>query len=202
MHVALSLILRLLLGLAVYSFWKLARLLYRQSISFVNKLPGPESTSWIYGNFREIMENENSVLHEKWVSVYGHTLKYKALFGMNRLFTVDTKALNHIVMNSHIYRKPEPARYALSQLLGDGVLVAEGEKHRQQRKIMNPAFGAPQIRELTEVFIEKAIELRDVWDSQITTEGGVARIDALSWLSRTTLDVIGLAGKGGILPER
>ncbi|EEB90477.1 hypothetical protein MPER_11312, partial [Moniliophthora perniciosa FA553] len=37
--------------------------------------------------------------------------------------------------------------------------------------------------------------LRDVWKSQVNeAENGEARLDALSWLSRMTLDVIGLAG--------
>ncbi|KAG5219663.1 cytochrome P450 [Salix suchowensis] len=57
----------------------------------------------------------------------------------------------------------------------------------------NPAFGLIQTRYLTEIFIEKAIELRDVWAFQIG-ESGSAQIDALSWMSRTALDVIGLAG--------
>jgi len=35
-------------------------------------------------------------------------------------------------MNSYIYQKPEAARYNLSRLLGTGVLVVEGDKHRQQ----------------------------------------------------------------------
>ena len=38
----------------------------------------------------------------------------------NRLFTMDTKALAHVLMNAHIYEKPEPARYNLIGLLGEG----------------------------------------------------------------------------------
>lgn len=39
-------------------------------------------------------------------------------------------------------------------------------------------------------------QLRDLWAAEITKEGGTgtARIDILSWLSKMTLDVIGLAG--------
>ncbi|KAI3616017.1 cytochrome p450 [Moniliophthora roreri] len=59
---------------------------------------------------------------------------------------------------------------------------------------MNPAFGPSQIRELTEVFVEKSLKLRDVWTSQISQDTNSGRIDALSWLSRMTLDVVGEAG--------
>jgi len=58
----------------------------------------------------------------------------------------------------------------------------------------NPAFGAAQIRELTEIFIDKSLELRDVWVREIKREEKNNRINVLSWLSRMTLDVIGLAG--------
>ena len=75
-------------------------------------------------------------MHEKWVSAYGSTLKYKTLFGVghvpladdiilsvlqiNYLFTKDTKALTHILMKAHIYQKPEPFRYSLTQMFGEG----------------------------------------------------------------------------------
>ena len=54
---------------------------------------------------------------------------------MKRLYTVDTKAINHVLMNDYIYEKPEPARYNLSQILGSGILVVEGDKHKQQVSI-------------------------------------------------------------------
>jgi hypothetical protein len=59
----------------------------------------------------------------------------------------------------------------------------------------NPAFGAAHIRELTEIFVDKSRELRDVWAREIEKrEDENGRINVLSWLSRMTLDVIGLAG--------
>ena len=62
---------------------------------------------------------------------------------------------------------------------------------------MNPAFGAAQIRELTDIFVEKSIELRNAWESEIRKQDDGSQpptINVLSWLSRMTLDVIGLAG--------
>ncbi|KAK7028653.1 cytochrome P450 [Favolaschia claudopus] len=73
-----------------------------------------------------------------------------------------------------------------------GVLVTEGDRHRRQRKIMNPAFGPTQIKELTSIFLQKSAEMRDIWLSQSTTDS--MRVDVLSWLNKTTLDIIGLAG--------
>ena len=51
---------------------------------------------------------------------------------INRLYTTDTKALNHILMNSGLYQKPEPMRYNVGRILGSGLLVVEGDQHKQQ----------------------------------------------------------------------
>jgi hypothetical protein len=67
-------------------------------------------------------------------------------------------------------------------------------------RLKNPAFGIAQIRELTEIFIDKSIELRDVWALESMKPETSGRIDVLSWLSRTTLDVIGLAGGYRLTP--
>jgi hypothetical protein len=37
-------------------------------------------------------------------------------------------------------------------------------------------------------------QLRDIWAAESSKQGGTGRIDVLSWLSKATLDVIGLAG--------
>lgn len=50
----------------------------------------------------------------------------------NRFYTTDVKAINHILMNDYIYQKSEEARFSLSQILGDGVLVVEEDKHKHQ----------------------------------------------------------------------
>jgi len=180
--------------LLAYGLYKVIKLIYGEVTSPLRDLPGPKSSSWIYGNFKEIWEAENSVLHEKWVQQYGPTLRYKGFLGLTRLYTMDTKALNHVLMNSYDYQKPAPARFNLAEILGDGVLVTEGDKHKQQRKVMNPAFGQAQIRDLTEIFVDKSLQLRDIWAAESSKQGGTGRIDVLSWLSRMTLDVIGKAG--------
>ncbi|KAJ7253334.1 cytochrome P450 [Mycena haematopus] len=195
-------------SLGAYALYQIFKVIYQEFNSPIKFLPGPKSTHLLYGNL--------SVLHEQWVREYGSTLKYKGADSfhtckiLTRLYTIDILALNHFLTNSYIYQKPAPARYNLSRIVGPGVLVAEGDVHRQQRKIMvmirviirngsrfrfqNPAFGAPQIRELTGIFVQKSIELRDIWASQIARSGESSRVDALTWLSKATLDIIGLAG--------
>ena len=58
---------------------------------------------------------------------------------MKRFYTIDVKAINHVLMNDYLYQKPEPARYNLSQILGSGILVVEGDKHKQQVGSFDPS---------------------------------------------------------------
>ncbi|RXW20256.1 hypothetical protein EST38_g5603 [Candolleomyces aberdarensis] len=195
--VAAQLIASLAATLGAYGLYKALKFIYVNRTSPLRHLPGPPNKGFIWGNLKEIMDSENSELHEKWIEEYGRTISYRGLFGMNRLYTTDLKAINHVLMNSYIYQKPAPARYQLGQILGEGVLVVEGDEHKKQRRVMNPAFGAAQIRELTDIFVEKSIELRNAWESEVRKQGEDSEpptVDVLSWLSRMTLDVIGLAG--------
>lgn len=176
----------------VYGVYKLAKVAYGQWNSPLNILPGLPFSQLFLGNLREIWAEEDSMEPGELIAKYGTTFRFRGVLGRKRLYTIDPKALNHILMNPNDYQKPEASRYGLTSIMGAGVLVVEGDKHRQQRKIMNPAFGPAHVRELTEIFVQKSVQLRDIWAEEISK--GQGQIDVLSWLSKTTLDVIGLAG--------
>ncbi|TFK61485.1 cytochrome P450 [Pluteus cervinus] len=179
--------------LILYGVFKFAEIYYNQWTSPIRDLPGPKSPSWLWGNIWEI-SSDPPTIQEKWVEQYGLTIKYKGFFGMTRLFTTDPKAIGHILMNSQEYQKPEHLRYVWDQIVGSGLLVVEGEKRKQQRRVMNPAFGAAQIRELTEIFIDKSAELRDAWTREIAKQGEYGEVEVLGWLGDATLNIIGVAG--------
>ncbi|KAE9401805.1 cytochrome P450 [Gymnopus androsaceus JB14] len=182
-------------SLVVYGSISLVRLLYGEYTSTLRNLPGPPSPSWLFGNFKQIQETENNIFHEKWVREYGPTMRYKFLLSTSRLYTTDTKALSHVLLNTQIYERSELTRWILNRVTGPGLLSVEKETHKAQRRIANPAFGPAQLREFTKTFFEKSDELRDIWMSEIEAQGnGIARIDATAWLNMLTLDVVGRTG--------
>ncbi|KAJ4000730.1 cytochrome P450 [Lentinula boryana] len=136
----------------------------------IRNLPGPQGSSLIFGSLKEIAENKNI------------------------LFTLDHKALNHILMHHYVWQKHDASRFHFTRIVGPGLLVAEGDHHKLQRRVMNPAFGPAQVRDLTETFIDKSMELKDLWSSRIITAGGTVKLNVLDWISKMTLDVIGRAG--------
>ncbi|KAJ3724078.1 cytochrome P450 [Lentinula raphanica] len=195
MNPVTRLILSIFGSIGLYGMFLLGRFLYQEATSPLKNLPGPPNPSWIRGNAKEIQKAELGTLHEKWVEQYGSTFVFKWFFA-NRLYTEDTKAITHILLRSgYTYQKPELARnWVIKNIIGSGLLVKEEDEHRLQRKVMNPAFGPAQIRELTEIFVEESIHLRDIWVSQMGSDNKPVRVEAQSWLSRMTLDVIGRAG--------
>ncbi|KAJ6553292.1 cytochrome P450 [Mycena capillaripes] len=180
--------------LGVYALYALLKALYQEFTSPLRNVPGPKSGHWFLGNRLQIFKNVEDDQEGVWTAQYGRTVRMSGFFGFSQLFTTDTKAIQHILSNSHVYQKPAMGRYFLGRVVGPGVLVVEGDVHRQQRKIMNPAFGPAQVRALTGIFVEKSRQLRDIWADRAAQSGGVARVNVIPEFSTATLDIIGQAG--------
>lgn len=135
-----------------------------------------------------------------------------------RLFTLDPVALAHVLKHNTIYEKPWQSRRLITGLIGCGMLAAEGQVHKRQRRVATPAFSIQNMRALVPLVFSKGNELKarwldmiddakmkaatDVLESKTTVEvqkekatTGGTRIDVCHWVSRATFDVIGSAGK-------
>ncbi|KAF9235961.1 cytochrome P450 [Melanogaster broomeanus] len=127
----IGLLLSILASTAAFALWKLISVVYHELTSPFRHLPGPKCTSFIYGSILDIFMaavQEDSGLQHQWVKQYGKTLRYKESFLTNRLFTMDTCAINH-VLHSIDYQKPSYIRYSIAQMLGTGLLYVEGVQH-------------------------------------------------------------------------
>ncbi|KAF8270046.1 cytochrome P450 [Lactarius quietus] len=163
----------------------------------VRDLPGPKSVNWFTGSLpRHIWEPDSQDHQLEWARQYGPNYRYYGLFNMIKVVTMDPQALNYI-LTSPEFEKSDEARFVLGDALGKGLLFVEGLKHKQQRKIIGPAFGLPQIKVFSQLFVEKANELRDALiteAAQSNEPDGPFRLDAFLWVNKITLDIIGQAG--------
>ncbi|KAH6682809.1 putative cytochrome 4F8 [Halenospora varia] len=101
------------------------------------------------------------------------------------------------VKNPYNYPKPVRAKLWMVRILGEGVLLAEGSEHVHQRKALAPGFSIGSIRALTPVFWQKALLLSKLWrEEMLESRVRTKCFEALEWLNRTTLDIIGQAGFG------
>ncbi|GAA6058942.1 hypothetical protein JCM10212_002894 [Sporobolomyces blumeae] len=184
----------------------------------VRHVPGPARDDLLYGNMQRVLDDEPGVVHTQWQEEYGGAVRYHGILGGQRLVLFDPTALNHVLLSKcYSYPKPEEVRGDLEMILGRGVLFAEGEDHRRQRRILQPAFSPARIRELTPTFFEHAYRLRTIWTEMIernedddkafaspeaatgyrkTKREGEVTLDIMPWLSRVALDIIGMTSFG------
>ena len=101
--------------------------------------------------------------------------------------------IQHVTSNPTIYVKPRFMRLAIEAVIGNGILTAEGESHRRQRKVLNPAFGIGYIREIVPIFSAKATDVVTLLFSHIESQSAEG-IDVLPLLKRATLDIISSSG--------
>ncbi|OJT05109.1 Cytochrome P450 72A14 [Trametes pubescens] len=177
-----------------YAAWRLYRLVSFVYLTPLRILPGPPAPSLVYGNLNEFAEVEGSFFADQMFAKYGKTYVDREFFMTPRLWTLDTRALNHVFTHSVEYSRPEENVRQRIKQFGQGILFVHGQEHRQQRRVMNPAFGPTQVRDLTEIFVQKAIQLRDLWSTAASQAGGPVRVNVSKDLGRATLDIIGLAG--------
>ncbi|OTA93792.1 hypothetical protein M434DRAFT_72545 [Hypoxylon sp. CO27-5] len=190
--------------------WKL--ILYPKFFSPLRGLPEPKGGSWLMGHFKEIRTKPSGIPMREWIATIPNDgiIRYLAAFNQERLLITNPKALAEVlVTKNYDFQKPGNIRFGLSRLLGVGILLAEGDEHRTQRKNLMPAFAFRHVKDLYPSFWAKGREVVQAMTDTIIAEAQreasiqdpekakkTAVIEVGSWASRVTLDIIGLSGLG------
>ncbi|KAH7925485.1 cytochrome P450 [Leucogyrophana mollusca] len=168
------------------------RRIRRRSLSDIR---GPPVPSRLLGHEKLVRHMEQvGDLEFQWVREFGPTWLAKGCYGEDNLWTADPKALQYVFHTSgYRYSKRVVAIEITKLFTGQGILSTSADDHQRHRKIMNPAFGAAQLRTFLPVFRRSAARLSQKWKDQLqsssTSEGGTLNISRM--LARMTLDVIG-----------
>ncbi|KAI0263455.1 cytochrome P450 [Gloeopeniophorella convolvens] len=170
----------------------------RHRNTFLKKLQGPES-SFLLGNELDIRyQNEVGDVEFKWMQQFGSAWRRRGPLGRDHLMIADPKAAQYILHTSgYHFPKKADQQQNTKMILGEGLVWApHGEIHQRQRKIMTPAFFAPQLRTFLPLFQDSASKLAQKWKDDVIAldQSGTPVVNVARWLSRVTLDVIGEAG--------
>ncbi|OCH85106.1 PAH-inducible cytochrome P450 monooxygenase PC-PAH 1 [Obba rivulosa] len=161
----------------------------------IQHIRGPPSPSWLYGHsVSQSLDAQVGDADFARIKEYGTAWRVKGCLGQDILYLADAKALQHVFHKSgYHYPKPVESRQLTRQITGEGILRAEGPEHARHRKIMNPAFTAAQLRSFIPVFRRSAVKLSEKWKDALKSKLSDSErvVNVLSWLARTTLDVIG-----------
>jgi cytochrome P450 len=209
------------LGASVATFalfwWLWAVSLYPAFFSPLRNLPTAGGASIFFGHTLRIISEPSGMPMREWVDTISNDGLIRYIFAhKEHVLLTDGGAMGEVLTrSSSIFQKPLYLRRGLGRIVGSGVLLAEGDEHREQRKALLPAFSHRTIRELYPIFLSKAKELVDCLTtssqlqytgSEIPTMGGqhyqhsegqpAKAIELGGWCSRVTLDIIGIAGFG------
>jgi cytochrome P450 len=108
-----------------------------------------------------------------------------------------------LVHRSYDFAKPPKVRNFLRHVLGDGLIIVEGDQHKFLRKNTMPAFHFRHIKELYPMIVSKADLLTNALKKEIASSQGADEkgsgsgvIELSTWASKVTIDIIGIAGLG------
>ncbi|RCH97658.1 hypothetical protein CU097_008680 [Rhizopus azygosporus] len=185
-------------GIATYFLCK--TVIYRLYIHPLNRIPGPR-VGWIpfMGNFFNIMNTDvDQSPFIRWKEQYGGIYSVHFAWNEPRLIVSDEKLLKQILTTQQYdFEKPPFVSKALRRVVGNGVLLAEGDVHSTQRKMLNPAFSVHAIRSMVPLMATPGYKLRDQWLKKMTeSKSEYTEIEVSLGLSLATLDVIGLTAFG------
>lgn len=151
-----------------------------------------------------------NLLPEKRVNSVKHdgVIRYRGFLNQERLLIAGPRAISEVlVTKNYDFEKPSQMRLSIGRILGIGVLLAEGDEHKFQRKNLMPAFSFRHIKDLYAVFWGKGREGTLAMTEHIRRnapgesspekpQGDWASMEVNSWASRITLDIIGVTGMG------
>jgi cytochrome P450 len=94
-----------------------------------------------------------------------------------------------LVSNAQNYSKAGPMWDTVRELLGNGLVVSEGDFWLRQRRMIQPHFHRQRLTGLTEAMVAATAECFDIWDAA----AGAAPLDALQGFAPITMRVIARA---------
>nr|OQO26998.1 hypothetical protein B0A51_07623 [Rachicladosporium sp. CCFEE 5018] len=198
-----------------------AILVYPRFFSPLRDIPTPPDNHWFYGQTRRIMRDRNGGPQQDWEeNVPNDGLIRYSMWFQERVLVTTPKVLGEVlVTKNYEFIKPRQLRNGLGRILGIGILLAEGDEHKRQRKDLMPAFAYRHVKDLYPVFWSKSNELIECLrvatsasaqpvspekqspavvaaSTPNTPVHAPGTIDVGHWASRATLDIIGLSGMG------
>ena len=171
----------------------------RLQLSVLRDIPSPPEPSWIFGHFFQVLGTVCvGQTHLKWALDLGPIFRFNMFILGDRVMIIEPEALKRVlVSNVSNYPKPESLRKSLAVLLGDGLLTAEGESHKRQRRILSHAFHFDTLNNLADIFVSQSVKLADTWLEKLKhSDCESIEVDMKRAMNSLTVDIIGIAGFG------
>ncbi|CAG8535319.1 29902_t:CDS:2, partial [Gigaspora margarita] len=128
--------------------------IYPLYLSPLRKIPGPPVNNFILGHFASFLNQAVGDAHDYLAKKYGGIARYHGLFNKPHISISDPKLVQQVLVNhSYDYPRYFVNRNETKKFFGSGILIAEGDSHKRQRKMMNPSFAFANVKMLLALLI-------------------------------------------------
>ena len=141
---------------------------------------GPGSR--IPGGFFRIMQRDPIPFFTGLARDYGDAVQL-VIGGQKLVFFNHPELIRDVLVVRHASFSKSPVLQRSKIVFGEGLLTAEGEHHRRQRRLAQPAFHRDRIARYAEVMVARAAATRDAWRNGAT-------VDIHQEMMRLTLGVV------------
>ncbi|CAG8521553.1 5861_t:CDS:2, partial [Scutellospora calospora] len=177
-----------------YVFYK--TYIYPLYLSPLCKIPGPPVDGFFIGNLTSFYNSgpdEYLLYLERQYGKRGVVL-FRSYFNSPQVLISDHKLAHNILVNrAYDYARTTTERPQTLDMLGiNSILTVEGDVHKHQRRIINPAFSFTSIKGTVPIVVRTVNKLKNYWLKQIGDKKEEI-ITVTSLLPKITLDIIGLA---------
>ncbi|TCD61203.1 cytochrome P450-dit2 [Steccherinum ochraceum] len=163
--------------------------------SCLDHIPGPPRTSFLTGNFGDMMRRDCWKFVDHLLESYSTTFKIHGLLGDKTLYTIDPIAVQSVLVKDNLsYEETDEFIVGNGLVLGPGLIATLGDVHRKQRKILGPSFSNTNLRAIAPIIDQVVERLCSAIKAQVKTSP--EPVDMLNWMSRGALEMLGKGGLG------
>ncbi|KAK9475520.1 cytochrome P450 [Dipodascopsis tothii] len=188
--VALYILLFLTFGILKVSYWIFV---YQDFVSPYRNLPAPKKRTFLMGAFVLYWKDNDWTAGARLARENQDVpfVRFPGPLGMDNLIPTSIAGLTEI-LNSKVYKfvKPQTVARGFRSVLGNGLFFAEGDDHRQQRKLITPSLSLAQVRGMIPIMTRNFLHAVEILDNG-KQSGEEITMNAPDFLSRLTLDIVG-----------
>ncbi|KIY63540.1 cytochrome P450 [Cylindrobasidium torrendii FP15055 ss-10] len=151
--------------------------------------------SWWLGHEYRVAKHEVGVEYGRWTRMFGPVFRIKAALWQKDVVVIsDNVAVKHIYQNAYTYVKSPAFQPVVVKVVGRGVVWAEGDEHKFQRKMVSPGFSITAVKKMAPgvmACVDKMIHRL-----QNDCKGKNDVFNMCDYVPACTLDIIGQVGFG------
>ncbi|UQC75310.1 cytochrome P450 [Colletotrichum lupini] len=166
--------------------------IYPYFFSPLRHLPGPKDHHFLVGDLINQARSGNPIEpYLSWTRQWPNEplIKFTGFGNSDCLLINDLEVFKEVFQTkSYSFIKAQFNTRIIVQVTGTGMVFAEGDLHKAQRKLLSPSFSLTKVKKAIPLFQSKAKELVQLFDKEIKSQEGT--VDMSQAFSRVTVDII------------